>query len=153
MKERGKESSGNILKYWQFKTTAQNVDCHRIMSFLDLLCSLRLKMKLNRRAWKTQTIQRRLGYASEDIKVAQSFERGMKRNYESLNEDIVASRETLEDAKSKVKSRRENTTFQYNYLVANAESIRQDVRKKEMQKDDIKLQIDTIQLSQVLMLN
>ena len=110
-------------------------------------------MKLNRRAWKTQTIQRWLGYASEDIKVAQSFERGMKRNYESLNEGIVAGRETLEDAKSKIKSRRENTTFQYNYLVANAESIRQDVRKKEMQKNDIKLQIDTLHLSQVLIFN
>ena len=115
--------------------------------------SLRLKMKLNRRAWKTQAIQRRLGYASEDIKVVQSFERGMKKNYESLNEDIAASRETLEEAKSKIKSRRENTTFRYNYLVANAESIRQDVKKKEMQKDDIKLQIDTIHLSQVLFFN
>ena len=61
----------------------------------------------------------------------------------------LQGRETLEDAKSKIKSRRENTTFRYNYLVANAESIRQDVRKKEMQKDDIKLQIDTIHLSQV----
>ena len=110
-------------------------------------------MKLNRRAWKTQAIQRRLGYASEDIKVVQSFERGMKKNYESLNEDIAASRETLEEAKSKIKSRRENTTFRYNYLVANAESIRQDVKKKEMQKDDIKFQIDTIHLSQVLFFN
>ena len=98
-------------------------------------------------------MQRRLGYASEDIKVVQSFERGMKKNYESLNEDIAASRETLEEAKSKIKSRRENTTFRYNYLVANAESIRQDVKKKEMQKDDIKFQIDTIHLSQVLFFN
>ena len=104
---------------------------------------------MNRRAWKTQAIQRRLGFASEDIEVAHSFERGMKKTYEALNEDVVASRETLEDAKSKIKSRRENTTFRYNYLVANAESIRQDVRKKEVQKDDIKLQIDTIHLSQV----
>ena len=123
------------------------------MPFIDSLSPFRLKMKLNRRAWKTQGIQRRLGYASEDIKVAQSFERGMKKSYESLNEDIVASRETLEDAKSKIKSRRENTTFRYNYLVANAESIRQDVRKKEKQKDDIKPQIDTIHFSQVSFFN
>ena len=113
----------------------------------------RLKMKLNRRSWKTQSIQRRLGFASDDIKMSRSFEREMKKDHKCLNEDIVESRQHLKEAASKIKSRKENTTFRYNYLVTNTESIGEEVRKKEMQRDDIQSQIDILHLSQVSVRN
>ena len=68
-------------------------------------------MKWNRTAWKTQALQQRLGYVSDDIKISRRYEEEMRRSYRNIDADIVTSIETLEKTSSKIKSRRENSTF------------------------------------------
>ena len=106
-------------------------------------------MKGNRRAWRTQALQRKLGYASDEIKFSKKYEEGMKKNYRNIDTDIATSKENLEEVNSKIKSRRENSTFRYKYLVASVENIKEDVRKKEVQKLEIKTQLDNLHLSQL----
>ena len=107
-----------------------------------------LGLKLKRRAWFTVKIERMLVQSREEKRHFKRREVTIRNNYINLEHTLQNQRNQLEDVKSRLKNRKENSPTVYNYLIARIEDLRADVRKIEARRDLMEAQMTSLRHEQ-----
>ena len=107
-----------------------------------------LGLKLKRRAWFTVKLDRLLQEAREEKRHFRRRELTIRDNYLRLEKEISRKRKDLDEVKSKITNRKENSPSVYNYLTGMVEGLRDDIRRGESRMEMMEVQMQGLRRDQ-----
>ncbi len=105
-------------------------------------------LKLRRRAFFALKVERMLHDARDEKRLLKRREATVKENQEKAEAEIQRKKRDLDEVKTKLKNRKENSPSVFNYLTGMIETLREDIWKQESRMDTFEFQRNSLKRQQ-----